>query len=186
MVRPAMSSLMTWVVDREQSCAYLSPEWLEFTGRTHDQEVGSGWIAGIHDDDRERVMQTLRAAFDMRERFQIEFRLRRWDGQYRWITNQGELWLDASGDVIGFRCHSADVTEHRRTRDALQKTNEALDQMLAALPAVSARLDVAGRIILWNAAAERQLGWERDDLIGARYRFVSAASLESFQAHFEK
>ncbi len=176
---------MIWVADHRQSCTYLSPGWLEFTGKAQEQELGSGWLDGVYSDDRVRLVGALTAAYELRDRFRVEYRLRRWDGAFRWVRHEGEPRFDDDGNFLGCVAHCADITEQRRARDALKKTNETLDLLLTASPQAMARLDKAGRVLAWNGAAERLLGWTQVELLGGPYRFVPAAGLEIFRLNLE-
>jgi PAS domain S-box-containing protein len=176
---------MIWVADHDQLCTYLSPGWLEFTGRTESDELGSGWLDGVHADDRPRLAEGLASAYVRRDRFRLEYRLRRWDGEFRWIRHDGEPRFDEGGVFVGYVAECADVTEQRRAKEALRQTNETLDALLIASSQPMARLDDAGRVTAWNHAAERLLGWSLDDLMGGPCRFVPAVELEIFRLNFE-
>ncbi len=97
----------------DKSCYYFNRVWLEFTGRTHEQEVGHSWTEGLHPDDRESIISRLSEIYNLSKPFSVEYRLRRHDGEYRWIVDQGYPSYNSSGEFIGFICHCVDVT-HRK------------------------------------------------------------------------
>jgi two-component system, sensor histidine kinase PdtaS len=77
--------VMIWRSGSDKLCDWFNHPWLQFTGRTMEQELGNGWTEGIHPDDAARCLSIYVAAFDAREEFSMEYRLRRHDGAYRWI-----------------------------------------------------------------------------------------------------
>ena len=80
--------VLIWVSGRDNRLTFFNRGWFNFTGRSVTQELGDGWIAGVHPDDRERCISTYFNAFEAREDFQLEYRLRRYDGEYRWIIGR--------------------------------------------------------------------------------------------------
>jgi len=79
---------MTWRARPDLSCESASPAWLEYTGCTLEQALGEGWMRAVHPDDLARWRRTCRSAFDERRAFEIEYRLRRRDGEYRWVLDR--------------------------------------------------------------------------------------------------
>ena len=82
--------VMVWRARPDMSCEYVSPAWLEFTGVTEEQALGDGWSRGVHPEDLARWLDTCLRAFDAREPFEVEYRLRRRDGEYRWVLDRGQ------------------------------------------------------------------------------------------------
>jgi len=93
---------MLWSSAHDGLCTYFNRPWLEFRGRTLDQEVGSGWVEGVHPDDRERCLDVYWRSFNARLPFDMEYRLLRADGQYRWVRDSGRAQFDGSGGFTGY------------------------------------------------------------------------------------
>lgn len=102
---------MIWRAGLDANCNYFNETWLKFTGKTMEQEVGAGWLQGVHPDDMESCMSTYLAAFEKQERFEMEYRLRRHDGLWRWINDRGVPFYDAEHRFSGYIGSCMDVTE---------------------------------------------------------------------------
>jgi PAS domain S-box-containing protein len=81
--------VMIWMAGTDRLCTYVNQPWLEFTGRPLDAELGNGWVEGVHNEDLKRCLETYSQACDQRQSFEIEYRLRRNDAEYRWILDTG-------------------------------------------------------------------------------------------------
>jgi PAS domain S-box-containing protein len=112
--------VLIWVSDSAKRGVYFNEGWLAFTGRSLEQELGEGWLEGIHPDDLRRVAETCRGAFDRREPFQMEFRMRRADGMYRWVRDHGVPRFDELGQFAGYIGSCVDVTDRRLAEEALR------------------------------------------------------------------
>jgi PAS domain S-box-containing protein len=120
--------VMIWVTDRHRKCTDVNRAWLEFTGRSLDEELGDGWAQGIHHDNRDTIMQALANAWDRREPFRVEYRLRRADGEYRWVLDSGAPRFASDGSFIGYAGSVVDVTELRLAKTALSALSQKLMQ----------------------------------------------------------
>ena len=118
------SPVMIWRAGLDAKCDYFNETWLAFTGRTLAQEMGDGWAEGVHADDMQRCVAHYLEHFHRREAFEMEYRLRRHDGEYRWIFDRGVPFTDDSGAFAGFIGSCIDVDERRRAQDASRQHSE--------------------------------------------------------------
>ena len=117
---------MIWISDVDKLCTYVNQSWLDFTGRSLEEELGNGWAEGVHPDDLTHCLDSYTKAFDQREAFQIEYRMRRRDGQYRWLLDSGVPRFDACGSFIGYIGSVIDVTQHKLAEAALSAMSQQL------------------------------------------------------------
>jgi PAS domain S-box-containing protein len=118
------SPVMIWRAGLDAQCDYFNKTWLDFTGRSIGQEMGDGWTQGVHPDDLERCVSHYLDRFGRREPFEMEYRLRRHDGMYRWIFDRGVPFVDDSGNFAGFIGSCVDVDERRRAQDTEQQHSQ--------------------------------------------------------------
>lgn len=102
---------MIWRAGLDAKCDYFNSTWLKFTGRTLEEELGSGWLSGVHPDDMDSCMNTYLEAFKKQELFEMVYRLKRFDGQWRWINDRGIPVFDANKTFVGYVGSCMDVTE---------------------------------------------------------------------------
>ena len=117
--------IMIWRSTVTMECDYFNEIWLAFTGRSMEQEKGNGWAEGVHYDDFDRCLKIYTDHFTRRETFEMEYRLRRFDGVYRWIFDRGVPYSDSKGNFQGYIGSCIDVTERIEAVDALKKSQEA-------------------------------------------------------------
>ena len=116
--------VMVWRSGLDASCDYFNETWLAFTGRTLAQEMGNGWAEGVHAKDSERCLAHYLDHFRRREPFEMEYRLRRHDGEYRWIFDRGVPFSDDRGAFAGFIGSCVDVDERRKKQDAREQRDQ--------------------------------------------------------------
>jgi PAS domain S-box-containing protein len=118
--------VMIWLSDPDKLCTYFNQTWLDFTGQPLESELGNGWADGVYPDDLQRCLETYTKAFDHRERFQMEYRLRRHDGEYRWVFDQGVPRFNVDGSFVGYIGSCIDVTERKLAEEALSTVSRRL------------------------------------------------------------
>ncbi|MFW6266828.1 MAG: sensor domain-containing diguanylate cyclase [Halanaerobium sp.] len=106
---------LIWVSGVDAKCYYFNQTWLEFRGRTLGEEYGNGWFEnGVHSDDKEKCIEIYLDNFNKRQRFNMVYRLQRYDGEYRWIDDTGAPFYDQVGNFAGFVGSCVDITERIR------------------------------------------------------------------------
>ena len=108
--------VLVWMAGIDKECDWFNRPWLEFTGRTMEQEVGNGWVEGVHPDDRERCWNIYSTSFDARREFSMEYRLRRHDGEYRWLLDNG-VPRYGDGKFQGFIGTCIDIHDRKQAED---------------------------------------------------------------------
>ncbi len=144
--------VLIWLSDDEGHCTFLNDVWLEFTGRTLEQELGSGWLEGVHPDDVASGRVPAIDALRDRQPFEVEFRLRHHSGDYRWVLTRGTPLLEADGSSRGFIGSAIDITERRAATEALTLLSDASAELANAsgyLERIQALADVGVRLADW-------------------------------------
>lgn len=134
--------VLVWVSEAGRGRTWFNQSWLEFVGRSLEQELGEGWTDNLHPEDRERCLATYAAAFEDRRPFSVEFRLRRHDGEYRWLLDKGNPVADDEDEFRGYIGSCVDITERKQAERAMERRFREL-QTIYRLSAAVAR---AGRL----------------------------------------
>lgn len=155
--------ILIWMSDPGKRCVFANQPWLEFLGRTMGQVMGDGWAESVHPDDLANCLKTYDEAFDARKPFMMEQRMRRYDGQYRWILAHAVARYDARKQFLGYIGSCVDVTERKEAEAEAQRSK----QELAHVSRVSTLGALAGSLahelrqplaaIVVNAEAARRL-----------------------------
>jgi PAS domain S-box-containing protein len=125
--------MLVWMSGTDRLCHYFNKPWLDFTGRMMDQELGNGWAEGIHPDDFDRCLHTYMTAFDTRQPFEMDYRLRRFDGQYRWVVDVGVPRFTSDGQFLGYIGSCMDITDRKQAAEEVLKLNQSLDRQVKKL-----------------------------------------------------
>ena len=145
--------VLIWMSSTDKQCTYFNQCWLDFTGRPLEAELGDGWAEGIHPADLQRCMGTYFEAFDRRQKFTMVYRLRRHDGEFRWVLDVGVPRFNADGSFAGYIGSVMDVTVHKEA-----------EQVLAT---------VSGRLIQAQEVERRRIARELHDDISQRLALLS-------------
>ena len=134
--------VMIWRTRVDMGCDFVNPWWLSFTGRTLDEELGNGWLEGVHPEDRAATFTAYATAFDARVPCRMEYRLRRFDGAYRWVLDLGTPRFDAIGDFAGYIGCCFDITDWKEAEHALEDARAEITRVsrLTALGEYAAAL----------------------------------------------
>jgi two-component system cell cycle sensor histidine kinase/response regulator CckA len=154
--------VMLWFAGPDSGFVFCNRAWLDFRGRRLEQEINTGWMDGIHPDDRADCVESYRTAFDARQFFQAEFRLQRFDGLHRWILNQASPWYSKEGEFIGYVGSAVDISDRAMSEERAFRLAAIVDSTDVAV--IGKTLD--GLITNWNAGAERLFGYSADEMIG--------------------
>jgi PAS domain S-box-containing protein len=153
--------VMIWVSGPDHLGTFFNKAWLDFTGRTMEQELGEGWISSVHPDDLNHCLTRCGGAFAARRAFQIEFRLRRADGKYRWILDSG-VPRYRNGEFIGFIGSCLDLTERKLVEERLRASEAQLTEAQRLAKVGSSEVDINGGRGYWSDEMFRILGLPAD------------------------
>ena len=158
---------LIWTSGIDKKCNYFNQPWLEFTGRSLEQELDDGWVEGVHPDDLQQCVDTYITAFDLHERFSMEYRVLHVSGEYRWIQDDGSPRFNSKGEFVGFIGHCLDITERKQTEMAILESGQLFSEMFDKSPvALLVTTPFEGLIVDVNQAFLNDLEYCRDDVIG--------------------
>lgn len=105
--------VLIWMSDSHGNLHYFNKQWLNFTGKTMEEEVNDGWLDGIHPEDKQFFLDTYMNSIEARIEFQIEYRLKRFDGEYRWVFDQGTPMYEKNGNFLGYIGSCIDISDRK-------------------------------------------------------------------------
>ena len=165
--------VLIWMAGVDQLCTFFNRPWLEFTGRSMEQELGNGWAEGVHSDDLQNCLDVYTAAFDARQPFVMQYRLRRNDGVFRWVSDQGVPQYDAQGRFAGYIGSCFDVTELVNKDAALRESEERMRMTAEAVNLGIWEWDLSKDEIWATNARRALLGWPASGKITLEH-FISS------------
>lgn len=160
---------LIWTSGLDKKCNYFNQPWLDFTGRSLEQEMGDGWVEGVHPDDLRQCVETYAEAFECRERFSMDYRLRYRDGSYRWIQDNGTPRFNSQGEFIGYIGHCLDITDKKYTEEKLVFSELRFRELLEKVNLIAIVLDADGNITFFNEYAAKLTEYKPNELIGKNW-----------------
>ena len=160
---------LIWMSATNNMCTFFNQGWLSFTGRSMEQELGEGWLSGVHPDDLERRLTILPGGSDAPVEFEVEYRLRSFDGEYRWIVDHGVPRFGSDGIFCGYIGSCVDITDRKMSEMSLR---ELSGRLIHAQEEERTRIarelhdDLSQRIVLLSISLE-QFGQGRPGLSSA-------------------
>ncbi|MEG3897602.1 MULTISPECIES: PAS domain S-box protein [unclassified Microcoleus] len=154
--------VMLWIADAESGCSYFNLQWTEFTGLTEAQISARGWTPNIHPDDLDSCEQIYLNAWNLNSNFKREYRLKRADGEYRWIEETAVPTLTPSGEFQGLICTATDISERKKVQEQLSSQEQFLRSIYDGIDqiifAIDADTDGEFRYVGFNPFGKRILG----------------------------
>ena len=146
--------------DADKRCTYVNTAWMAFTGRTLEAVLADGWRETIHADDLPRCLEVLDAAFERHQPFTLEYRLRRHDGEYRWILDSGIPLLAPDGSSTGYVGSIVDITERKQAEESLRRKESELTEAQRLAGIGSWQWDSSTNEVVWSDELYRIAGLE--------------------------
>lgn len=169
--------VMLWMSKPEIQHDFFNDPWLQFRGREAKHEVGEGWLEGVHPEDLPLCHDIHQNKFTTLVNYDIEYRLQRHDGEYRWILETGRPYgVSADGDgCIGYVGSCVDITDHKRANDELRIFGEAIRSINEVVVITDSLLEPPGpQIVFVNEAFTKQTGYSADEVIGQTPRILQS------------
>ena len=163
--------VLIWVSGPDKGCTYFNRPWLEFTGRPLERELGNGWAESVHPDDLPRCLEVYTTHFDARQPFEMDYRLRRHDGEYRWVLDRGIPRFTPDGMFAGYIGACIDVTDRKRSAEQLRVS-------------VAKQRDLASRLLRAQEVERGRLARELHDDLTQRLA-VMAIEISKLQEHLD-
>ena len=167
--------MMVWVTDSTGYCTYLSQSWYDFTGQTEETGLGVGWLNAIHPEDFEDSKAIFLTANERYEAFQLEYRLRCKDGEYRWAIDAASPWFGVDGQFKGFIGSVIDISDRKEAEETLRESEQRFRLMADAVPQIVWITDAQGRVEFFNKQ------WS--DYTGVSYEPTTAAEVAANFVH---
>jgi PAS domain S-box-containing protein len=141
---------LAWTARPDGSAEFFNRRWLDYSGLSAEEASGSGWTSAVHSDDLNRVVDYWRSILASGESGEIEARLRRFDGVYRWFLFRASPLRDVSGNIVRWYGTNADIEERKRAEEALRSNEQKLRLIVDTIPGMVCTMSAAGEVQLLN------------------------------------
>ncbi len=165
--------VFVWISGTDKLCTWFNKPWLDFVGRPMEKEIGNGWADNVHPDDFDRCLQTYVSSFDARKPFTMEYRLKRHDGEYRWILDNGIPLFKMNNEFTGYIGSCLDITERKKVEQALHRVARFDEAVMNNMGEGLYTVDKQGLVTFVNPAARKLLGWTLEELRGRKMHDVT-------------
>jgi len=162
---------LVWTSRGDGECDYLSPQWVRYTGVPETEQLGFAWLNQIHPDDREQTVAAWNRTIKENDVFDVEFRLRRMDGAYRWFKTRALPLYSAEGAILKWFGTSTDIEDQKAIEASLRISEERLraerdfsDKTVDSLPGVFYLFDQQGKFLRWNKNLEEVTGYSAEEI----------------------
>ena len=164
---------LAWSAGPDGSAEFFNQRWLDYTGLSGEQALGSGWEVAIHPEDLPRILETFREALNSGKPYEVEGRFRRFDGEFRWFLFRGSPLRDRSGKVAKWYGTNTDLEERKRAEDALRKSEERWRSVFENSAIGVALTDLTGRFLDTNHVFQAMVGYTEEELREANFLDVT-------------
>src|SRR5262249_18134574 len=185
---------LVWTCRSDGECDYLSPQWVSYTGIPEMEQFASGWLNQLHPDDREQTIAAWKRTIKENDVFDVEFRLRRVDGAYRWFKTRALPLYSAEGAILKWFGTSTDIEDQKTIEASLRISEERLraerdfsDKTVDSLPGVFYLFDQQGKFLRWNKNLEEVTGYQAEEIARmSPLDFVSEEERATVERRFEE
>jgi diguanylate cyclase (GGDEF)-like protein/PAS domain S-box-containing protein len=157
--------VLLWMTDPEGHCNFFNQYWLDFRGRSLEEELGEGWLQGLHSDDREAYIAHYQQAFQAQESFHSEYRLMDAKGVYHWILEMGKPRYSPEGKFMGMIGSSLDISDRKQAEQELQAREKQFRLIFELAPAGMSIMSIEGKFLNVNQSLCHLLGYSATELL---------------------
>jgi PAS domain S-box-containing protein len=157
---------LIWVAGTDRLTNFFNKSWLNFTGKTLEDSIRCDGMDDIHADDKQRIRAAFHQHFDARQPYEMEYRLRRHDGDYRWVLERAVPLFEDDGSFTGYIGSCVDITDRKEAEQAARETANRWRSVLEHMPVMLTAYDDQGNRVMWNQECERVTGYRKSDMIG--------------------
>ena len=161
-----------WITEADGRCSFLSRGWYDLTGQTESEALGYGWANAAHPDDAIAARDAFLAATAARAAYAVDFRVRRADGQYRWVIDAGRPRFGAGGEFLGFVGSVIDITDRKLAEERLRAQSMLTETVTNNAAEALYLLDFEGQVTFANPAAHEMFGWSSEEIVGRKLHEV--------------
>ena len=161
--------MLMWIANEKGKCTFFNKAWLDYTKRNLEEELGYGWTKEIHPDDFVNCVTAYQEAVESRQPFQNEYRLRRWDKEYRWMFNYGVPRFRPNGSFAGYIGSCMDISDRKKIEATLQESERRWRTLLDNMPLLIVAFDLQGQVKYANPYLLKFTEYKKEEIIGCNW-----------------